>query len=285
MLTNEPLALSCRQVTARKAVHLPDLIALDKERLMQVAVMKVFRRAAGLTRQSKKKEGKGNGGKGKGGKGKGKAASSSTDPDGSAFVAKKAKVMTDTSTEESSETEASSSESHDDSYEKKVDKLSGDVGEPKPKSALAMPKPKVALALPKALPKAAALGKAKQNERVLETWAGKFPFAEIWSKDGTEHLGYGVTCGLHTNANGVAATTPCKKWLSLGKTEKLDREECAKRLKRWLVLGKIKGDSFNPECRRQSHISWGGMLLKDFASGVAGWDELDPDLDFFLSQM
>ena len=99
-------------------------------------------------------------------------------------------------------------------------------------------------------------------------WAGKFPFAQIFRCGTNEVVGWGVTCGRHTNANGECSGTPCKKSVSKGKDGVLSEEEAAKRLKRWLIAGHV--DKLNPNCMRQSH--------------VAGWDELDPDLDILLQQ-
>ena len=121
---------------------------------------------------------------------------------------------------------------------------------------------------------------AKANERVVEWWDGRFPFARIMGP-GEQIIGWGVTCGLHTNADGRCAGTPCKKSVTIGRSG-LSELEAAKRLKRWLVTAQFH--ALEPASERQSHVAKGGVQLREYASGTAGWEDLDPDLDILLAR-
>ncbi len=264
-LKNVPAGLACREVSQRRPIDIEHLRALDKDRLLQAAAMKVFRQSQGLTQSGKKGRGgpSGGRGKGRGSGGRGGAASSSADPTGSGAAPKpkpkKTLVMEDDTSDASDET--SDGPIAKPSHDKKV--ASGHVAPGK--------------ATPHVNP-------AKANERVVEWWDGRFPFARIFGPAnavGTRKvIGWGVTCSLHTNEDGRCAGTPCKKSVTIGKGDELTEEEACKRLKRWLIVGKI--DPLDASCQRQSHVSKGGVQLRDFATGVAGWEELDPDLDTLL---
>ena len=116
---------------------------------------------------------------------------------------------------------------------------------------------------------------------MIEWWGrDRFPFARI-ERNGV-HVGYGVTCARHCNANGLNAKTPCKKSLQIGQIG-ITEQEARLRLKRWVVMGKI--GKLKEGLERQSHIACGGTQLSDLASGVCGWSELDPDLDILLATM
>lgn len=265
-LINVTVGLACRHATQRVALDLAQLRELDAQRLLQMAAMKVFKQSAGLSRPAKRRRGSGHGAQ----KGKGKGAStaaSSTDP-----PVKPAKIVME------SETSGSSDESDADPWV------------PKKPAAAATKKPAFGLVdggnAKKPAGGHALLKPAKPFERVVEWWGGgKYPFARIVKAgpDGEEVIiGYGVTCGQHTNANGQCGDTPCKKALSIGKTNPIGEAEAAKRLKRWLVLAKF--DPLDPTCERQSHIGKGGRQLCNLATGVVGWEELDGDLDILLEQ-
>ena len=118
--------------------------------------------------------------------------------------------------------------------------------------------------------------KAKPGENVLEWWANKFPFARIERGAARVLTGYGVTCGVHTNANGKCAGTRCKKSLTIGESG-ITEQEATLRFKRWVVLGHIEKANFDPQCERQSHVNIGGTQCKDLRTDVCGWSELSED--------
>ena len=136
-------------------------------------------------------------------------------------------------------------------------------------------------AAPKACPRAGVRVRVKANERVLEWWDGRFPFVSI-AGDGPK-AGYGVTCGCHVNTSGLHAGTPCKKSLSVG-LEGISREEAALRLKRWLISGKYGFES-DHECARVTHVAKGGVQCREYRTGVAGWSEMDSDLDVLIETL
>ena len=121
--------------------------------------------------------------------------------------------------------------------------------------------------------------KAKPGERVLECWAGKFPFAEV--APGGVLVGYGVHCCRHVNADGTVANTPCKKMVTIRKSG-ISQTEARLRLKRWLVSGSTA--RLDPEQERQSHISLGGMHLSKFDSTTSGWGDIpEEELDNLIA--
>ena len=71
----------------------------------------------------------------------------------------------------------------------------------------------------------------------------------------------------------------------IGKSGDITLEEARKRLKRWLVIGTKFNTEVDPMQERQSHVSFGGNQLKDLASDVAGWSELDDDLDVLVATL
>jgi hypothetical protein len=269
-LTNETVGTCHRQVTERKAVNRDHLIQLDKERLQQAAAMKLFRKAAGLTQHTPGKKSGTARGRGRGGKGRGKAkdagtsgaAASSTDAKGSAVRAKQKRVMS----ESSDSAEETETEEEDEPYVEKVltEKALGLVKETT-----------TGLEQKKKGPPPGYVAKA--NERVIEWWDGRFPFAKILSNGFL--TGYGVVCGLHVNKTGVCANTPCKKSITIG-TSGITEDEARKRLKRWIIQGHI--ETLDEESARQDHVHRGGVQLRDLASDNAGWADLDPDLDVLL---
>ena len=260
-LTNQPIGLCAREVTARTLIDTQHLKDLERERLQQAVAMKLFRRAAGLVQHKPPKRSVGGRG---GGKGRGKAP-----PGRGSSASPGPSVMSSSSTkdnkknvvrrcEESSASESDTSESH-----KMSDTdLKGDIDK-KPDPVIGCIK---------------AVHIAKQGERVIEWWDERFPFARI-ERDGIL-TGYGVICARHVNVDGQVPNTPCKKSLTIG-TSAISEDEARKRLKRWLIVGKI--EQLDPNTERQSHVQKGGIQLRDFASDVCGWADLDPDLDILLS--
>ena len=123
--------------------------------------------------------------------------------------------------------------------------------------------------------------RVKANENVLEWWDGRFPFVSIAGIG--PKAGYGVTCGCHVNTSGVHAGTACKKSLSVG-AEGISQEEASLRLKRWLISGKI-GFVSDPECARATHVAKGGVQCRDYRTGIAGWSEMDGDLDVLIATL
>ena len=122
--------------------------------------------------------------------------------------------------------------------------------------------------------------RAAPGERIIETWgAGRFPFAQIESKG--IHIGYGVTCGLHTNADGYAAGTACKKTISGAEHLALGEEEIKLRLKRWVAAGLVQ--HFEPPRERQGHINCGGKGLRDLGSDGSWGDLGHAELDAILA--
>ena len=124
--------------------------------------------------------------------------------------------------------------------------------------------------------------KAVAGERIIEWWDGRFPFARIERRG--VHIGWGVTCALHHNANGKFNKTHCKKTLTIGKTgwsKDLDQAEAMLRLKRWLVCGKFH--PLDPKEERQSHVN---IPLEALGSGPdeGDWGGLDDDIDMLVSQ-
>lgn len=119
----------------------------------------------------------------------------------------------------------------------------------------------------------------KAGEKIIEWWDNRFPFATI--NRNNVFVGYGVTCGCHTNADGTCVATPCKKSLQVGASG-MTEDEARKRLKRWLVLAQFS--PLDPAQQRQSHIAKGGTQLRELASDVCGWSELDADLDILLTK-
>ena len=96
-------------------------------------------------------------------------------------------------------------------------------------------------------------------------------------------IGYGVTCGLHTNANGQFSSTACKKTIHIGK-KGITEAEARQRLKRWLILGTVQADKLARDSERQSHVGMGGAGLSELAS-EKGWADLDADLDLLLAEL
>ena len=96
-------------------------------------------------------------------------------------------------------------------------------------------------------------------------------------------IGYGVTCGLHTNANGQFSITACKKTIHIGK-KGLTKAEARQREKGWLILGTVQADELARDSERQSHVGMGGAGLSELAS-EKGWADLDADLDLLLAEL
>ena len=116
---------------------------------------------------------------------------------------------------------------------------------------------------------------------ILIVSAEKFPSARI-ERSG-RLCGYGVSCFRHTNADGTCASTECKKSITIGKAG-LSEDECRKRLKRWILVGKFHEAKFDPMRKRSCHIEFGGKQCIDLSSdNSTGWSELDPDLDHLLA--
>ena len=256
-LHNHPLGLSYRLVTGRTLVEHTKLKGLDAERLMQQAAMRIFKRAAGQPNVAKKAKGKG---KAKA-KGKSKASSHAHET-----KIKKTKVMeSEDSTGTDIEVPSESDSESDIPLDAPICKPSGSSAS---SSGAAVP----------ASSSGAAKYKAKPGENVIEWWANKFPFARTTT-------GYGVVCGLHTNADGRCAGTPCKKNLTIGESG-ITEQEARLRLKRWIVVGEIHKGQFDPQCIRQSHVHVGGKHCKDLGSDVCGWSDLsEADLDVIIESM
>ncbi len=122
--------------------------------------------------------------------------------------------------------------------------------------------------------------RAAPGERTLELWGGgRFAFAEIRSKG--IHIGHGVTRGLHVNADGYAAGTPCKKAITGKSLESLELDEIKLRLKRWVAAGLVH--PFPEGRQRQSHIALGGKGLEEFRSSGSWGDMGHDDLDALLA--
>ena len=119
--------------------------------------------------------------------------------------------------------------------------------------------------------------KNKSGEHIIEWWDGRFPFAKIVTNSVV--VGYGVTCGLHVNRNGLCDGTLCKKSVYIGQTG-LSEDDARLRLNRWLVYATFH--DLDPEQQRQSHIGLGGPQLAHLGSDVLVRAELDPDLDRLL---
>ena len=115
------------------------------------------------------------------------------------------------------------------------------------------------------------------NERVLEWVDGRFPLCRLMRRGVVD--GWSIVCGQHRNENCRSYKTHCKKSITAGGGT-LTEEEAVLRLKRWLVQGKLTALTAGKE--RAAHIALGGKQLRDLASDVAGWDELDADLPILL---
>ena len=253
-LANEVSGTAFRRATERIEIQRAHLEELDRKRMENAAAMKILRMAAGLTVKSTRKKtaatGRGRGGA-RGGRGCRGRAGSSAD----AMPAPAKKVMGDDSS-------GGSSESEDHESEENADK--SEPVKPPPDA----PKKGVNQAT----------HKAAKGERIIEWWDGRFPFARIERKG--VHIGWGVTCALHQNANGKFNKTPCKKTLNIGNTG-IDQAEAMLRLKRWLVCGKFH--PLDPKEERQSHVN---ISLEALGSGPdeGDWGGLDDDIDMLVSQ-
>jgi hypothetical protein len=256
-LKNRRIGLCCREVTERSAVDTERLKNLDAERLEQMVAMRLFRQAAGLTRSMPASGRGGGGGRGRG-RGRG-GGSRSFDAHGARAV-KKIQKCDETTDSESSHCDSSSTHEVEPAPRDRLDGVTP-CAERSDGGGVQRKRP----------------GAARPGERVLEHWAGCFPFSKI--ERGGTLVGYGVVCGLHVNANGAVANTQCKKSVTFGAANPLSEDECRKRLKRWLVAGSMDLD---PECERQSHIRKGGTQLSFFDSETSTWGELDDDLDAML---
>ena len=250
-LANEVSGTAFRRATERIEIQRAHLVELDRKRMENAAAMKILRMAAGLTVKSTRKKkaanGRGRGGA-RGGRGCRGQASSSADP--IPAPAKESKnIMADDSSDSSSESED------------QEDIENADKSEPHTKKGLDQ-----------------ATHKAAAGERIIDWWDGRFPFAQIERKG--VHIGWGVTCGLHSNANGKFNKTPCKKTLTIG-TKGMNQAEAMLRLKRWLVCAIFH--PLDPDEQRQSHVN---IPLDLLGSGPdeGGWESLDEDLDMLVSQ-
>ena len=113
--------------------------------------------------------------------------------------------------------------------------------------------------------------RAQPNGNVLEWWADRFPFAEVYNRSAGHIIGYGVKCGLHINEAG-GNTEPCKKMITIGQSG-MSADEARQRLKRWLIAG-ATGHLEDPTMMRQSHIKFGGQQLKHLGSDVEAWGSM-----------
>ena len=97
--------------------------------------------------------------------------------------------------------------------------------------------------------------------------------SEIYERH--QHVGYRITCRRHWNHGDH---TECKKDITMGTgtiNERLDPEECIRRLKRWFIGG---ANGFNenrwPDAEKRScHLRYGEARLWQLASGE---QELNP---------
>ena len=108
-----------------------------------------------------------------------------------------------------------------------------------------------------------------------------FPFSRI-EKAG-KLIGFGVACCRHSNRDGYAAKTPCKKAISIGNNPVLSQSEASLRLKRWLVVGQMH--PLDPDRERQSHIALGGTSLCDLSSETEWGEFPHADLDFMIDKL
>ena len=126
--------------------------------------------------------------------------------------------------------------------------------------------------------------RASATETVIEWWDGRFPFARI--RSGKKLIGWGCTCGSHTNADGSQRGTACKKTVAIGALG-LSEDDARKRLKRWVIMGHLH--ELDPLRERASHIGIGGRYLEQLADtstvGSSQWAELDADLDTMIANL
>ena len=279
-----------RKVTARTPIDLARLDAKHVGHLTMMAAMKAFRKASGATSQTQPSKRKGSRReshpKSKA-LSKASSASSTAAPlpgggdDGLAkqkmsAPRRKRKVMSDS---ESSTTPQCSCDGSDDGSEANGSQASWDgkgIG-----SALGPPEAK-AKANDATKGKGAKPVRVAPGEQIIEYWGGdRFPFARIMPKGVL--TGYGAYCARHTNSDGYAAKTHCKKAITLGNPP-MTEDEARLRLKRWIIAGSVH--NLEPKTReRQAHIDMGGKRLDDFGSDGTWGDWGNEDLDVLLDAL
>ena len=230
-----------RKVTARIRMDPAKLDAEHVKHLTMRAAMRAFRKATGQTRQTKPSKGKGSRREAKSTNSKSKApgtSSSAAPVNGESLANEKVsarrrsrKVMSDS---ESSTTPECSSHDTDDGSESAGSQATWDgkcIG-----SALGAPAAK-AMADEATKKKGAKPVRVAPGEQVIEYWGGdRFAFARIMPKGVLS--GYGAYCARHTNSDGYAAKTPCKKAITLGNPP-MTEDEARLRLKRWVIAGTV----------------------------------------------
>ena len=80
-----------------------------------------------------------------------------------------------------------------------------------------------------------------------------------------QQVGWEALCNLHSDQHDKQGTS-CKK--SISQTTGVSAAECKLRLKRWLVAG-LDDAKWGEDCKRSTHISLGGALLRQYAAGLS----------------
>ncbi len=215
-LHSRPLAMSEREVFGRHLLELAKLKEMDDALAAQRRAMALFRQSAGLT-QPRGRGGRGTA-RGRGGRGRGRGGEIPHD--------RGVGLPCDVSSDESDEDRGELGEALT-KLKAKLTSLFVPAGGEGPahgsgEAAAGVEPVVVAVVVGPHAPAAAAAPpaagfKARPGERVLELWAGRFPFSEV--APGDHLIGYGVHCGRHVNADGTVASTPCKKWSPLGRAD------------------------------------------------------------------
>ena len=273
-------------MTARSRIDPAKLDAQHVKHLTMLAAMKAYRKATGQTSQTKPGKGKGSRREAKSTNSKSKAsgASSSVAPVNGENLANEKVSARRRSRKKMSDSESSTTpecSSHDDTEDgsesagsqagwdgKCIGSALGSLGAPAADEATKK--------------KGAKPVRVARGEQVIEYWGGdRFAFARIMPKGVLS--GYGAYCARHSNSDGYAAKTPCKKAITLGNPP-MTEDEARLRLKRWIIAGSIH--MLEPETRqRQAHIDLGGKRLDDFASGGVWGDWTNEDLDVMLDSL
>ena len=107
---------------------------------------------------------------------------------------------------------------------------------------------------------------AARRGRIGEPWGkGSWALAPIRNAHGAV-IGCGGTCKDHIDSNNP--TLECKKQVQIGQSG-LSYEELRLRMKRWLIAGLDDEQWVDPEQKRTEHVAMGGRALRDFAAGLS----------------
>ena len=132
---------------------------------------------------------------------------------------------------------------------------------PMPSEAAALQPPAAAAAapLPEAVPGAGEQVRIRRGDRATP-W-GPFSLASVWSKG--KQIGWGATCGRHSNPDDADhPSTQCKKMITYGE-EGISDDVCILKWKRWLHFGYWMTAEELGDRPRTKHVSIGARTLEE----------------------